>query len=250
MSDQKRRKHRKIRIVPLWIRISGILLITAVLLLFVTTALLPRFGIDLNLPFSSHTRISESEILLKELRPLFLLQTVEYTYKNVFPYDFIPPHVDPLTAYRRLVQGSELSSQEKEAAELYRLCMETGIRLGGYDYTFIVITTRIKGGFDFNESPVNSESVSTNPGMKSISITLPQPKITEFIIQDETSSQYGYPDIEVDAEQWRKISKFVEQKIRTQVINDGILEKTEQNIREVLSKVLQETGWKYISFNQ
>ncbi len=89
-----------------------------------------------------------------------------------------------------------------------------------------------------------------NPKIGSISILLPEPRISELIIQDETSTEYEYPDIDIDAEQWRRISAYVEEQVRLQVIDDGILKKTEENTKQVLKRLLQELGWKYVTFRQ
>ncbi len=255
MSAKKKPKHRLLRIVPVWIRIVLVITAGILLLLAAGTVLLPRFGIELNLPFSSRSRISESEILLKDIRPLFLLNTVQYTYKSVFPYDFIPPDTDPLQAYRRYLQGVEITEREKKAAELYRLCQDSGIRLDGFSYSFVVVTSHIKGGFDLSRGPWGvlknaADLISVNPSLKSMSIRLPEPAITEFIIRDETSTEYEYPDIELDAEQWRRVSDYVEQRIREKVVEDGILEKTEENMQQILKRILQDLGWKYITFTR
>ena len=108
MSGNKKKKRRLIRLTPFWLRLAIILVLLIGLILAVGTLVLPGFGIDLHLPFTSRTRIAESEILLKDIKPLFLLNTVEYTYQSVFPYDFIPPRTDPLEAYRRVLQGLEV----------------------------------------------------------------------------------------------------------------------------------------------
>jgi hypothetical protein len=255
MSARKKRKRRLTRIVPFWIRIVIVITACMLLLLAAGTFLLPRFGIELNLPFSSRSRTSESEILLKDIRPLFLLNTVQYTYKSVFPYDFIPPDTDPLQAYRRYLQGADITGREKKAAEIYRLCQDSGIRLDGFDYSFVVITTHVKGGFDLSEGPwAASENaahlIAANPSLESISILLPDPIISEFIIRDEMSTEYEYPDIDLDAEQWRRVSDYVEQQIREKVVEDGILEKTEENMQRLLRRILQDLGWKYITFTR
>lgn len=240
--------------IPLWLRI----LVSAAAIIAIVSALglvtLPRLGIDLKLPFSSHRRISESDFILQQLRPILKLTTVEYSYKTVFPYDFIPEGVDISRAYSRYINGEQLTSGEKEAAKLYRLCVDTGIRVWSSDYPFVVITTRVKGGYDLSESPwmksgAQKEAlVQSNSSLGSVSVLLPAPEITEFIIRDETSAEYPYPDIEVDADQWRKISEYVEERIRRRVIQEGILDKTEENMRRFITKLLEESGWEQVSF--
>ncbi len=270
----KKRKDRTkslLRILPLWVRVFLSLLILLIVITAAGQSLLPRFGIDLKIPFTRHEKISESDILLTRIRPLLNLNTVEYTYKSVFPYDFIPEGVDILRAYQRFIQGKEVTTDEKKAAELYRLCADAGIRVWSRDYAFVVITTHVKGGYDLKRdkwpggkppgSAENSDSqgstdapgstdsaIQTNPVLGTVSILLPPPRITDFVLRDETSSRYRYPDIEVDAEEWKMISEYVETHIRERVLAEGILERTDRNMRGVITKVLRENGWEKVTF--
>lgn len=251
--DRSKKRRSLFHLLPLWLRI--LLPTTALLILIgaVGLPLLPRLGIDLGISLGQHTRTSESDILLTRVRPLLKLTTVEYTYNSVFPYDFIPEGVDILRAYRRVVQEEQVTMDEKRAAELYRLCAETGIRIWSQDYAFVVITTNVKGGYDLEkdswpETGTGETAIQTNPTLGTVSILLPPARITDFILRDETSSLYRYPDIEVDAEEWKKISEYVETHIRERVINEGILEKTDGTMRELITRVLKESGWEKISF--
>jgi hypothetical protein len=249
----------RLRFFPHLPRPFRTLLFTAALIILLAAAgiaglsLLPKLGIDINFSLSRQTRISESDILLTRIRPLMKLTTVEYTYKSVFPYDFIPEGVDIFRAYRRYVQGEVLSADERQAAELYLLCIATGIRIWSQEYAFVVITTNVKGGYNLEEdrwppAGTGETAVQTNPALGTVSILLPPPRITSFILRDETSSHYLYPDIDVDAEEWKKIAAYVEDRIRQRVIAEGILDKTESNLRGVITRVLKENGWEKISF--
>jgi len=257
MKGKKGKNVNFYRLIPIWIRFMLFLALFLTLIYISGALVLPRLGINIELPFTRHAAVSESESILKELRPLFLLNTVEYTYKSVFPYDFIPPNADLQQAYRRVQQGAEVTNMEKDAAELYRLCLDSGIRIGSYDYRFVVITTRVKGGYQLEGGPWAASSnpetaadsgVHSNRSTGAVSLSLPEPVITDFIIRDETSSDYSYPDIELDAERWKHISDYVEMKIRSRVIQEGILEKTEENMKHMIRSILKESGWEYISF--
>lgn len=266
---KKPRKRR--HLLPLWLRLAILGMVAAALMISAAVALFPLLGLSLELPFTSRSRISESEILLQEVRPLFHLSTVEYTYKSVFPHDFIPQNSDPQRAYSRRQQGQELTSRAKEAAELYSICLSTGIRLDSRSTDFVVLTSRVKGGYNLGQNKLdpspqpphqsNNQSsnqsgkeaasnlqVHLNPSLKTVELKLPKPLITEFVIQDETSEYYQYPDIQVDAAQWKAISGYVEEKIRSRVLQEGILEHTEKNMQNLLVRLLKSAGWKQIVF--
>jgi len=253
---QKPRKRP--HLLPLWLRLSILGIVAAVLMISVAVTLFPMLGLSLELPFTSRTQISESQILLQEVRPLFHLSTVEYTYKSVFPHDFIPEHSDPQRAYSRRQQGQELTSRAKEAADLYSICRTAGINLDSRSTDFVVLTSRVKGGYNL-EPNLESNNLSSkeaasdlqvhlNPSLKTAELRLPSPQITEFVIQDETSEYYQYPDIQVDATQWKVISGYVEEKIRSRVLQEGILEQTEKNMRDLLLRLMKSAGWEQIVF--
>ncbi|MFW5711680.1 MAG: DUF4230 domain-containing protein [Spirochaetota bacterium] len=254
MSTRKKRTTRKpIRLIPLWLRLTILGLTAAALMITASITLFPMLGLSLKIPFSSRSQISESEILLKEIHPLFKLTTVEYTYKTVFPYDFIPQNSDPQRAYTRRQRGEELTTREQEAARLYEICRAAGIPLWNRSTDFVVLTSRVKGGYNLqpllsSPSSDNELRVYPNSALKTIEIRLPAPVITELIIQDETSEFYQYPDIKVDAEQWRRITDYVEEQIRDRVIEEGILLKSEERIKALLSRLLQSSGWEEIVF--
>jgi hypothetical protein len=257
---KRSRRHR----IPLWLRITVVGLVAVALMITASLTVLPTLGLSLKLPFSSRTRISESEVLLKEIHPLFKLTTVEYTYKTVFPYDFIPENSDPQRAYTRRQQGAELTSREKEAARLYRICLDSEISLSPRSTDFVVLTSRVKGGYNLQPllatapaepagshteaDPSRTLAVYPNSALKTVQIQLPRPIITALIIQDETSEFYQYPDIRVDAEQWRNITDYVEEKIHTRVIEAGILTKTEERIQSILTRMLKSAGWEKVVF--
>ncbi len=255
MSTKKRTSKRtRLHIVPLWLRLTILGIVAAALMITASVTLFPMLGLSLKIPFTSRSQISESEILLKEIHPLFKLTTVEYTYKTVFPFDFIPENSDPQRAYTRRQNGAELTSNEQEAARLYKLCLDAGIPLWNRSTEFVVLTSRVKGGYNLqpllSSSPSSTDElrVYPNAALSTVEIRLPAPEITELIIQDETSDFYQYPDINVDAEQWRRITDYVEEKIRRRVIDEGILTKTEDRIKAILTRLMQSSGWQEIVF--
>ncbi len=251
-------KQKKRRLVPFWLRFAVVGAVAIGLMITAAMTVFPMLGISLKMPFTNHTRISESEILLKEVHPLFKLTTVEYTYKTVFPHDFIPKNSNPERAFFRLQRGEELTAQEQEAARLYQVCRESGIRLWPRTTEFVVLTSRVKGGYNLesavSERPSNESSkkpslrIHSNPSLSTVEIRLPHPTITEFVIQDETSEYYQYPDINVDAKQWRIITEYVEDKIRFRVMEQGILDTTERKMKDVLTKLIKSSGWEHIVF--
>jgi hypothetical protein len=253
-------------------KIAGPLILLALLFLILAAAAayIPGFKIPLlpKLSLGSRSRVSDSQIVLATVRPLFSLSTVEYTYKSVFPYDFFPEDIDFTQLRTYDFAGIEAPEALREAMDLYLLCRELGISVAGGSYDFAVITTRIKAGYDLvgtnwaADSSAADPSTTLNPptrlpvslihqesGKKIATVRLPEPQITEFIIQDETSEEYGYPDIDLTAAEWKRITAYVAEKIRHRVIEEGILDAAEEQTRELIRRLLSQAGWDEVRFS-
>lgn len=298
-------------------RIAGVLLgiLLAVLLGIAAVTFIPSLSFPFSLPFIRREFTSAHELILREVRPVFTLSTVEYSYKTVFPYDFLPAGIEPGEVVRKRLRGEELSPPEEETAELLDLCRQIGIDLDTSAYQFVVITTRVRGGFRLAGTPWASEgaaepagstrpaapagsaapttpvdSESSGAGASSgagsaigagsspatgssaaeptasaphvdsviridadkgrVEISLPPPVITSFVIEDETSEEYRYPDLEVDPREWKRITGYVRERIRRRVIGEGILEKSRENGRRLITRLLREAGWKEVQFSE
>ncbi len=95
------------------------------------------------------------------------------------------------------------------------IASEAGINLLDDNYSFAVITARIKAGFDFSgtvlEDPdfdpeATAESVIIDAETGIIRLKLPAAIITEVIIEDADSSNYEYPDLDISPEKWKTLT--------------------------------------------
>jgi hypothetical protein len=262
-------------------KIAGILIgvLLAGLLAVMAVAFIPSLSFPFSLPFTRHEVTTAHELILRELRPVFTLSTVEYSYKSVFPYDFLPEGVEPGAVMRKQLRGEPLDSAEREAADLLALCRSMGIDLSPSSYQFVVIESRVRGGFRLSgtpwtpASPGRTSGGSGEPSMATeeqdqhagtaaesivsidrehgrVEVALPPPEITSFIIEDETSEEYRYPDIQVDPQEWRRITEYVRGRIKERVIAEGILEKSRENGRRLVRRLLQEAGWEEVVFTE
>ena len=233
--------------------------------------LVPDFSVPLLPGFSlgSRTTTADSQIILREVRPILSVSTVEYTYKSVFPYDFFPEDTD-FTQLRALdFSGREPPSDLEEEMELYRLCREVGMEVGHGSYDFAVITTRVKAGFDLSGSPWGTDATGQKAGAgtgelprklpvrvvtdegtgrRTVTITLPPPVITEFIIRDETSEEYEYPDIDLTASEWKRITGFVAERVRRRVEEEKVASRAGERGRRLIRSFLLEAGWDEVRY--
>ncbi len=255
MANEKKGKKRKRRFrVPLFIIIPiGIILLTAVFFLFIA----PGFNLFPEIRFFRNNKYAVSETTLIEIRKICLLNTIEYVYKIVFPYDFIPEGIDIEELIKKYTEGEPITEKEEDLVSLLTICLESGIFTGGNQYGFVVITNIIKAGYNFEgtvfqniessdediEEFVNADEEGT------IFITLPMPEITQFIIEDSVSEEYAYPDLNITPENWEKLTTFIYDKIIIKVKEDGILDRADKNGKKFLEQLLLDSGWKKIVFN-
>jgi hypothetical protein len=212
---------------------------------------------------------SMTGIILEEVRNLYSFHTVEYIYKTVFPFDYLDPHlsIESINATLRKPDSGidDLYEFEQEYYAAWVLANNLGFNLDENDYTFIVITVRVIGGFDLSDTlyksgeereewelkqliRISTEITGEGEEIKAIKLKLPPAAITEVILEDMTSEMYDYPDIRIDPESWKKLSAFIETRVRKKVLEEGILEAAENNGRGFLEGFLRQAGFAEIEF--
>jgi hypothetical protein len=238
---KKKEKKRRIRL-PFFIWLILVLAILAAVFLFVVR---PLFDIDLRGLFLRRTTESVSIAVLQETRDVLSFQTVEYVYKAVFPYDFVEPDYDWRGLLNKAATKEELTESEVAHLEFYTFCRDLGIRLLPDRFEFVVITAVVRAGYDLSgtafESLSSAEDISDyvvyDDEARRLTLNLPEPVIVDFIIEDETSEAYPYPDIAMGPDKWKRLTEYAEERIRSRVVNEGILEQAEDRGREFLERI-------------
>jgi len=227
-----------------------IIIIAIFLLLILASALVLKFlipGFRLSIPFVYNTRSSSSDIILKEINKVSNLSTVKYIYKSVFPFDFYEKDTDWRSLLSKRIKGDELTELEIENLWLFDECQTIGINLIYQTYDFVVITSIVEAGMNIGEF-IDPEDIKIEG--KSVTLRMPQTIITNFTIEDSDSSNYNYPDLNVDPLNWKKITNYVEEKIKLKVIEDGVLKTAEKRGQDFIESILIDSGWDNIIFVQ
>lgn len=233
-------------------KITGrlIKLFLTILLLLTAAAFILKYtipGFKFSLPFIYNNKSLSTEIILTKIRKVSTLSTVEYIYKSVFPFDFL----DKDTPWRKILSKRRreevLTETEKEKLLLFDLCQSIGINPEYENYDFVVITSIVEAGFNMGDN-ISKEHIMIDG--KSITLRIPEIVITKFTIEDTDSTKYSYPDLDVDPMNWKKITDYVERKIRVRVVEDRILKKAEARGKDFIRSVLTESGWEEIIFIQ
>lgn len=234
-----------------WILIAVLVLGIA----FVFTAK-PLFNIDLLEKLNRSKVETGSEAILTRVQDLFQFQTVEYVYKSVFPFDFVPAVYDWRSLLDKEYRGEPLSSQEEEYLAVYRFCEQIGINLNRKKLDFVVITTIVRGGFDLEgtvyENPENAANIEEylriDRDENVLYLRLPPPVITDFEIEDPDRTRYPYPDFEISPENWKLLTQFTAGKIRQQVLEDGIIETAKMKGTAFIEALFMESGIEKVVF--
>lgn len=201
-----------------------ILLILLVLLTFgILLAFTGLFGGPyLKLPAISLVKeqtIQSHEGILREIRELSELQTVEYIVKTVFPHDYFIPG----TSFEQLLEKSArggplisdaLNAQEYVHYQAYRLARDAGMYPESAGFDFVVVTARVELGYRLADLDADEIiQINTDGDDTTALISLPPAQILNIRIEDPDSSNYSYPDLFLDQQNWGRIAAFVQEHI-------------------------------------
>ena len=218
----------------------------------------PSFGFNAGTLFGKPVVRISSETLLEEIRAVYRANTVEYIYKTVFPYDFYPENIDESLIERKLKNGRYdarvlLTAAEQEYLETRTLADELGLNTIKANPGFLIVTAIVHGGFDLSSvgetRPVDPVFFSEEyEGKRTAFVRLPDPAITEVIIEDPASGEYPYPDIAITPARWKAVSGFIAERVRPRVINEGILLDAEAQGRRFITMFLEQAGFDDVIF--
>lgn len=239
-------------------RTGALLTLAALILLAIGFFLISDAVFDLGFGIIRDTTVSASVATLTQVRDILSLNTVEVVRKVVFPYDFVPETVD-WNQFLKVREKRSLTPLEISLAETYDLCSEIGIDLRKKRGDFVVITAIVKAGFDLSNpafvSPEHAGAALAEEYVRpdssgGIMIKLPSAVITDVIIEDSGSEGYGYPDIQIGPENWKKLTRFVRERIENETGVSDILDLATENGKQFLSRLFLDSGYSTVSFSR
>ncbi len=240
--------------IPFRLILVLLIIIGLVVLLFAAGKI---FDFEIPNPFYRVSRVQSSTAILEDIRDTARLNTIEFVYKTVFPYDLVPEGTDWPDLFKRFRNDGSLSAEELELLAVFGIAADAGIDLNDSDHQFAVITARLSAGFDFSGTPFeNPEKDSNNTAnfirfdedSDSLYIRLPEAKITEIKVDDEDSDSYGYPDMKISPEQWRVLSGIITDHTKSEARKRKLTELAEERGRSVIKKMFSASGYQNIIF--
>lgn len=190
--------------------------------------------------------------VLEQMRELSKVQTVEYIYKTVFPHDYFSDDLSLSGIFDTLrettVPGSVetdyrtvLSPEQLLYFDAYTIARDAGLDPMGGRRDFLVITAILEIGFDFSSNPPDIRPIPIGAETPdSWLITLPDPQILNIRIEDSTSSNYPYPDISLDQENWKEIAGFVQANIRRMPRIHELRDRSKASLEGIFGNFLSE----------
>jgi hypothetical protein len=79
-------------------------------------------------------------------------------------------------------------------------------------------------------------------------VRIPEAAVTDIVIEDVDPSTYPYPDVGLNAEEWREVAEFVSKHVEARTIDEGILSDARENARELVRSLLISAGIDQVSF--
>ncbi len=231
-------------------------------------------------------RVVAHDILLQEMRDLARLHTLEYRYRTVFPFDYMPPEIslNALLARLRHEEGRYhelISIEERDYLAAYTLVDRHGIGSRNVG-EFLVLDVVVSAGFAFDSShydidrcdndhydhdPYPDEPPRTEVGAELLrlessgphppqtaasveraTVTLPPAVITQVRIEDIDPERYPYPEIALTPQAYREIAEFVRERATTRVLGRGLLRQAELSGRQMIEQLLLDAGIERVEF--
>lgn len=189
------------------------------------------------------TKVTSSQINLVQMQKIAVFDTVEMTYKTVFPFDFLLPKWEYeilLSKYRNY----NYTEEEAFYLKTVSLCQALGINPYKTD-KFIVISTVLTAGYKTeDEDDIDfNKYISINENYNSIKVYLPNPIITNIQTLDFYDYSDKYPYFEVSPEEWKEIILHLQPKIKQMAIRDGIISHARNNAANKLKLILEKSQW-------
>lgn len=216
--------------------ICAAILITLFILSF---TLFKDFAIN---PF--HTkRIVRTSIERVESLNISNYESVGYTYKTLFPYDFLIG--EPNWGLILGKSGKFLTNEDLINRDFYLKCKEIGVDLNKHK-AFFIIETRAIAGFSIDKF-IQEPVLSYDTESRKVTLNTPKPEILSLEVVDNLKES-NYPDVNISPNQWKEIIQLVLPEIETNIIDTGILEKSDRRNRDFLIKIYEGIGWNQVEF--
>ena len=226
-------------------------------------------------------RVVGHDILLQEMHDLARLHTLEYRYRTVFPFDYMPPEIslNALLARLRHEEGRYhelISTEERDYLAAYNLVDRHGIGSRGVG-EFLVLDIVVSAGFVFDSSHYDNDHYDNDPyvdepprtevgaellrlessgpqppltaaAVERATVTLPPAVITQVRIEDIDPERYPYPEIALTPQAYREIAEFVRERATARVLGHGLLRQAELSGRRMIEQLLLDAGIERVEF--
>lgn len=219
------------------------LILTSITILLILALLfLPGLkALDIN-PFQEKSLVTKSLTSIKTVR-LAEFRSTSYSYKTLFPYDFIVGEPEWGTV---LYKNSKfLTEADLINKKFYYECKNIGIDLTKSSYFFIIKVNAI-AGFDL-KNYIEDPIINANEINKRLILKNPESTILSLEVVDDLKDN-NYPDINITPGQWKNLMDLILPKVEEEIINRGLLDSSDKSNKIFLQKIFSSIGWEHIEF--
>lgn len=219
-------------------------LILSLIILLLTIILLTVPGIkslSIN-PFQKTSLIVKSMESIKNVRA-GQLRTTSYSYKTLFPYDFIIG--EPNWGSVLYKNSKYLREEDIINKKFYFECKNIGIDLSKRS-NFFMIKVNATAGFNMEEY-IEDPVINANEVNRRLILQNPKSILLSLEVVDDLKKS-NYPDIDLTPGEWRDLISLILPEIEKKILNRGLLEASEKSNRIFLEKLFRSTGWEHIEF--
>jgi hypothetical protein len=200
-------------------------------------------------------RRQSAELVSQDVRTLAQLNTVRYTMQRVFPYDFMDEGLSYQGVLAKLASSTEPAEEVLSPAEYrywrsYNIALEAGLDPRPEAGEFVVVATTLYVGYELSEQAGASRLVTLDSDARTAEVRLPDPRISNVVVQDVKPEEYPYPDVPLSPEAWRRIARFVAEESRPAATDKELFARARSTTEALIEAVLTQAGMERVRFRR
>lgn len=220
------------------------ILYTAVIisLALVVIQLIPNLKESFINPFQNRNLTAKS---LKELETTNVAEfrSSRYTYKSLFPYDFIYGY--PKWGVLLYKHKKFLTSEDMHNINFYYKCKDIGVDLN--DNHIFTLSTNATAGFYMDDYIYSKPLIYTDEELGRIVLKKPETKILTMEFLD-TLRDENFPKVKISPGEWQRLMELLKPEIEKDIIEKGLLETADKSNRLFIENLFLSIGWKKVEF--
>ena len=193
-----------------------------------------------------------SQSTLTAIREVDRLETLAYVRRSVFPHDYLSDDLEMIDLVRRIGKSGKRPTEVLSARELrhYRaanVSAELGLATRREQNRYVVVTTIYRFGYNAetivthllrNPIPDDLSGAERQRAVERVVASLPPAVLLSVGTEDLAEETYPYGPVPLDADGWRRVSRFVSQVDPDDETMSAMRDEATDRARELLQALL------------